>query len=99
MACFPKGNRSAAPREARCQESPFIQVDEETTMADATQGVGFRYSKVMAWGPPIVLVLALILMVMGEMTFGLLLAAFALVFWYLVRRRRKGEAGGSEHGV
>lgn len=68
-------------------------------MSDVKQGAGFRYGKVMAWAPPMVLALALILMFMGELTFGLLLAAFALIFWFVVRRRKQGEVEETGPGM
>jgi len=68
-------------------------------MTDVKQGAGFRYSKIMAWGPPIILALALILMVMGEVPMGLTVAALALIFWVIVWRRKKADVGEPGPGV
>lgn len=61
-------------------------------MSDVKLGTGFRFSKLMAWGPLLVLVLGLIFVVRGELTLGLLLAATAIVFWFIVRRRKSRSA-------
>jgi hypothetical protein len=65
---------------------PFFQ---ECSMANDAADTGFRYTKVMAWGPPIILALALILLVAEQMLFGGLLAVAGIVFWVIVRRRKQ----------
>lgn len=57
-------------------------------MSDQRLGTGFRFSKVMAWAPAFVLVVGLLFLVRGDTTVGLLVAAAAIVFWIIVRRRK-----------
>lgn len=57
-------------------------------MSDQRLGTGFRFSKLMAWAPALVLVVALLFVLRGDMAIGLLVAAAAIVFWIIVRRRR-----------
>jgi hypothetical protein len=59
-------------------------------MSDTTTGNAFRYSRVMAWAPPIILVLGLLAIVSDQLYVGILLAVVAIVFWIVVRRRRRG---------
>lgn len=61
---------------------------KESCMSDQRLGTGFRFSKVMAWAPALVLVVGFLFVLRGDMTVGLLLAAAAIVFWVIVRRRR-----------
>jgi len=61
-------------------------------MANDSVDTGFRYTKVMAWGPPIIMALALILLVAELFLFGGLLAVAGIVFWVVVRRRKSQAA-------
>lgn len=64
-------------------------------MADQATDTGFRFSKVMAWAPAILLVLALVFIVRGDMLVGVLVAVAALIFWLVVRRRKSPAAPGA----
>lgn len=65
-------------------------------MSDAELGTGFRFGKIMAWAPAIVLILAVMLIATGETMVGLLVAVFALLVWLLVSRRKKRDGGSDE---
>ncbi|TVP58916.1 MAG: hypothetical protein EA351_02580 [Gemmatimonadales bacterium] len=58
-------------------------------MSETKLGEGFRFGKLVAWAPAIVLVVAFLLIVTGEFFLGLMLVAFALLLWLMVRRRRR----------
>jgi hypothetical protein len=68
-------------------------------VSDAKLGAGFRYSKLMSWGPAVLVVLALILLVAGEIIVGLAVLAFAVLMLFYVQRRRKADAGGRPAGT
>ncbi|MGH9379445.1 MAG: hypothetical protein ACRD2Z_02345 [Thermoanaerobaculia bacterium] len=57
-------------------------------MSTKSLGAGFRYSRVMAWAPALILVVGLVFVLRGDMVTGLLAAAAAIVFWFIIRRRR-----------
>ena len=57
-------------------------------MSDKPLGTGFHFSRLMAWAPVIVGVIALVFVVRGELAPGLLLAVAAILMWVIVRRRR-----------
>lgn len=61
-------------------------------MSDQKLGSGFRFSKVMAWAPALILILGLIAVIRGDLVVGLLLGAVALIFWFVVRRRKSHTA-------
>ena len=61
-------------------------------MPKETTRPGFRFQKVAAWGPPIILLFALLLIFMGEVIIGVLAAVAGLLFWFLVRRRGASQA-------
>lgn len=61
-------------------------------MSDQKLGSGFRFTKVMAWAPVLILVLGLAFVLRGEMAVGLLLSGAAIVFWFIVRRRKSHAA-------
>ncbi len=60
-------------------------------MSDTTSGSPYRFPKVMAWAPPVILVLALLALVSDQFYVGVLLAAVAIIFWIAVRRRKRTE--------
>jgi len=64
-------------------------------VSDAKLGTGFRYSKIMAWGPAVILALAIALLVMGEAMMGGLLFVFSVLVWLFVSRRKKAIASGA----
>jgi hypothetical protein len=68
-------------------------------VSDAKLGAGFRYSKIMAWSPAILVALALVTMVAGAVWVGLAILAFAVLMLFYVQRRRKAEAGGGPAGT
>lgn len=51
-------------------------------------GTGFRFSKLMAWAPVIIVAVGLVFVIRGDLTVGLLLGAAGLIFWLIVRRRK-----------
>lgn len=57
-------------------------------MSERRLGTGFRFSKVMAWAPVLILILGLVFVIRGDLTVGLLFGAAALIFWFIVRRRK-----------
>lgn len=57
-------------------------------MSDQRLGAGFRFSKVMAWAPAVILVLAFLVLFRGDLALGLILAVAAIIFWFVVRRRK-----------
>lgn len=61
---------------------------KESCMSDQRLGTGFRFSRVMAWAPALVLVVGFLFVLRGDMAVGFLVAAAAIVFWIIVRRRR-----------
>ncbi len=61
-------------------------------MTNQSAGTGFRYTKVMAWGPAVILAFALVAMAMEQVVVGLLLAVMAILFWVIVRRRKNQSA-------
>ncbi len=64
-------------------------------MSDQPLGTGFRFSRLMAWAPVIVFVIALVFVVRGELVPGLLLAVAAILLWIIVRRRRARADSGT----
>ena len=58
-------------------------------MANDSAGTGFRYTKVMAWGPAVILAFAIVAMVLDQLLVGILLAVMAVIFWVIVRRRKQ----------
>lgn len=64
-------------------------------MAEVKQGAGFRFTKLMGWGPAIILVFAMLLVAQGQTTAGLLLAICGILFGFIVRRRMKRSAPGA----
>lgn len=68
-------------------------------MAEVKQGAGFRFTKLMGWGPAIILIFAVLLIVQGQITYGLLLAICGILFGFIVRRRMKKVAGGGGRGA
>lgn len=63
-------------------------------MPKETTRPGFRFQKVAAWGPALILLVALLFLFTGDILSGVLLAVAALLFWFLVRRR--GAAPSAE---
>jgi Na+/pantothenate symporter len=63
-------------------------------MADQTPDTGLRYSRFAAWAPPVIMVLGLVLLAVGELTVGFLMVLAAVIFWVVVRRRKVGAGGG-----
>lgn len=63
-------------------------------MSDQPLGTGFRFSRLMAWAPVIVSVIALVFVGRGELVPGLLLAVAAIILWIIVRRRRARADSG-----
>ena len=61
-------------------------------MPKETTRPGFRFQRIVAWAPAIILIVAFILLFMGDMWAGVLLAVAALLFWFLVRRRAASHA-------
>ncbi|CAN5784897.1 hypothetical protein BH23GEM11_BH23GEM11_08790 [soil metagenome] len=61
-------------------------------MSDEKLGTGFKYGKMMAWGPAILVVFALVTLVLGEIIIGVSLLAFAMLMLFYVSRRRKAAA-------
>ena len=61
-------------------------------MADQTTEPNFRFSMLMRWAPPFVLVLGLLFLVMGYYLVGGLLSVAGLIFWLIVRRRKEPAA-------
>lgn len=57
-------------------------------MSERRLGTGFHFSKVMAWAPVLILILGLVFVIRGDLTVGLLFGAAALIFWFIVRRRK-----------
>jgi cobalamin synthase len=68
-------------------------------MAEVKQGAGFRFTKLMGWGPAVVLIFAVLLVAGGRPTAGLLLAICGILFGFIVRRRMKRAAGGADGGA
>jgi hypothetical protein len=64
-------------------------------VSDAKLGTGFRYSKIMAWAPGVILALAIVLLVMGDVIMSGVLLVFALLVWLFVSRRKKAVASGA----
>lgn len=65
---------------------------QEHSLTNQSAGTGFRYTKVMAWGPAVILAFALVAMAMEQVVVGLLLAVMAILFWVIVRRRKNQSA-------
>lgn len=61
-------------------------------MPDRSLGRGFRFSRVMAWAPALILAMGFLLILRGYLAAGLLLAVAALVYWFIVRRRKSQAA-------
>ena len=61
-------------------------------MPQETTRPGFRFQKIVAWAPAIMLIVAFIFLFMGDIWAGVLLAVAALLFWFLVRRRGASQA-------
>jgi hypothetical protein len=53
------------------------------------QGDGFRFSRIMAWAPALILVAAVVMAVQGNTTFAFLLAFCGILFGLVVRRRMR----------
>ncbi len=58
-------------------------------MADQPTEPNFRYSMLMRWAPPFILLLGLLFLFMGDYLLGALLAVAGLIFWFIVRRRKE----------
>lgn len=56
-------------------------------MAKPQMGEGFRYSKVMAWAPAILILMGLAVVVWGDTTLGILVVLAGVIFGLLVKRR------------
>ena len=67
-------------------------------MADGTPDTGLRYTRVAAWAPPIIMVLGLVFLAIGELTVGFLMVLAAVIFWVVVRRRKTGAGPGGHSG-
>ena len=76
------------PEVSGLDRSGVLLFFQERSMASDSLDTGFRYTRVMAWGPPIIMALALILLVAELFLFGGLLAVAGIVFWVVVRRRK-----------
>ena len=61
-------------------------------MADQTTEPNLRYSMLMRWAPPLILLLGLLFLFMGDYLVAGLLAAAGLIFWLIVRRRKEPAA-------
>ena len=61
-------------------------------MADRTTEPNLRYSMLMRWAPPFILLLGLLFLFMGDYLVGGLLAVAGLIFWLIVRRRKTPAA-------
>ena len=61
-------------------------------MADQTTEPNLRYSMLMRWAPPLILLLGLLFLFMGDYLVAGLLAAAGLIFWLIVRRRKTPAA-------
>ena len=64
-------------------------------MPQETTRPGFRFQKIVAWAPAIMLIVAFIFLFMGDIWAGVLLAVAALLFWFLVRRRTASQGPGA----
>lgn len=65
-------------------------------MADQTTEPNLRYSMLMRWAPPFILLLGLLFLFMGDYLVGGLLAVAGLIFWFIVRRRKEPAAPGAQ---
>ena len=61
-------------------------------MADQTTEPNLRYSMLMRWAPPFILLLGLLFLFMGDYLVGGLLTVAGLIFWLIVRRRKTPAA-------
>lgn len=61
-------------------------------MPEETTRPGFRFQKLVAWGPAFILLVALLFVAMGDMLVAGLLAVVAVLFWFMVRRRGAAQA-------
>ena len=65
-------------------------------MADRTTEPNLRYSMLMRWAPPFILLLGLLFLFMRDYLVGGLLVAAGLIFWLIVRRRKEPAAPGAQ---
>jgi hypothetical protein len=55
----------------------------------AKQGEGFRFRRIMAWAPALILVTAVVMAVQGNTPFAFLLVICGILFGLVVRRRMR----------
>lgn len=60
-------------------------------MSEVKQGKGFRFTKLMGWGPALVLAASVVLMVQGLTVPGLAVAVCGILFGFIVRRRMNAD--------
>jgi hypothetical protein len=63
-------------------------------MEKQPMGTGFRFQKIMGWGPAVLILLGALLLAAGSVYGGLAVAMAGLVFAVAVKRRaRRGRIG------
>jgi hypothetical protein len=65
-------------------------------MSKQAMGTGFRYSKIMAWAPAILMMFGVLLLALGSLNAGITMGMAGAVFGVLVKRRaRRQPADGA----
>jgi hypothetical protein len=60
-------------------------------------GSGFRYTKIMAWAPAILILLGAVLISAGSLGAGVTVAMAGVVFGVMVKRRARRERTGASN--
>jgi hypothetical protein len=65
-------------------------------MSKQAMGTGFRYTKIMAWAPAILMMFGVLLLAVGSINGGIVMGMAGAVFGVLVKRRaRRQPADGA----
>jgi hypothetical protein len=60
-------------------------------MSKQAMGTGFRYTKIMAWAPAILMMFGVLLLAMGSLNAGITMGMAGAVFGVVVKRRARRQ--------